>query len=79
MLQKKKILNPSPDDKFHIFSKMKGKVDDNLEFDENVGKFSKRVENAMGKGETVSYEQFLLFPQSFPQDLYYVKNMCLFG
>ena len=27
--------------------------------------FSKRVENAVGKGEIAYYEQFLLFPQCF--------------
>ena len=29
--------------------------------------FSKIVENAVGKGEIARYEQFLLFPQSFPK------------
>ena len=28
-------------------------------------KFSKRVENTVGKGEIAHYEQFLLFPQCF--------------
>ena len=28
-------------------------------------KFSKRVENTVGKGEIARYEQFLLFPQCF--------------
>jgi hypothetical protein len=28
-------------------------------------KFSKRVENTVGKGETAHYDQFLLFPQCF--------------
>ena len=36
-----------------------------FKFDENGGKFSKRVENNVGKGEIAHYEQFLLFPQSF--------------
>ena len=31
----------------------------------NGGKFSERVENAVGKGEIAHHEQFLLFPQSF--------------
>ena len=34
-------------------------------FDENGRKFSKRVENTVGKGEIARYEQFLLFPQCF--------------
>ena len=44
---------------------MKGFADDNLEFDENVRKFFKWVENTGGKGEIARYEQFLLFPQCF--------------
>ena len=38
---------------------------DNFEFDKNGRKFSKRVENTVGKGEIARYEQFLLFPQCF--------------
>ena len=34
-------------------------------FDENGRKFSKRVENNVGKGEIARYEQFLLFPHGF--------------
>ena len=44
---------------------MKEFADDNFEVDENSGKFSERVENAVGKGEIARYEQFLLFPQRF--------------
>ena len=40
-------------------------ADDNFLFDENDRKFSKRVENTVGKGETARYEQFLLFPLCF--------------
>ena len=40
-------------------------ADDNFKFDENSRKFSKPVENAVGKGEIARYEQFLLFPQCF--------------
>ena len=38
---------------------------DNFRFDENLRKFSKQVENTVGKGEIARYEQFLLFPQFF--------------
>ena len=41
---------------------MKEFADDSVSFDENDRKFSKRVENTVGKGEIVRYEQFLLFP-----------------
>ena len=44
---------------------MKEFADDNFRFDENGRKFSKRVENTVGKGEIARYEQFLLFPQCF--------------
>ena len=44
---------------------MKQSADENFEFDENTRKFSKRVENTVGKGEIVRYEQFLLFLQCF--------------
>ena len=37
----------------------------NFKFDENGRKFSKWVENTVGKGEIARYEQFLLFPQCF--------------
>ena len=36
-----------------------------FKFNENSRKFSKRVENTVGKGEIARYEQFLLFPQCF--------------
>ena len=45
--------------------KLKEVADNNLKFDENGRKFSKRVENTVGKGEIACYEQFLLFPQCF--------------
>ena len=45
--------------------KLKDFADDNFKFDENGRKFSKRVENTVGKGEIARYEQFLLFPQCF--------------
>ena len=40
-------------------------ADINFEFDENGRKFSKRVENTVGKGEIARFEQFPLFPQCF--------------
>ena len=46
-------------------SKLKESANDNFKFDENSRKFSKRVENIVGKGEIPRYEQFLLFPQCF--------------
>ena len=46
-------------------SELKDFADDNLKFDKNGRKLSKRVENTVGKGEIARYEQFLLFPQCF--------------
>ena len=50
------------------FSRLKEFADDNFKFDENVGKFSKEVENSGGKGEIARYKQFLLFPQCFQKN-----------
>ena len=46
-------------------SKFKQSADDNFKFDENCRKFSKQVENTVGKGEIACYKQFFLFPQCF--------------
>ena len=57
--------NPLPDDKILDWSILKQSADDNFEFDVNSRKFSKLVENTVGKGEIARYEQFLLCPQCF--------------
>ena len=44
---------------------MKEFAEENSKFDENERKFSKRVENTVGKGEIAHYEQFLRFRQCF--------------
>ena len=46
-------------------NKLKRSADDNFKFDENTRKFSKQVENTVGKVEIARYEQFILFPQCF--------------
>ena len=64
-------------------SKLKEFAHDNFKLDENGRKFSKSVENTLGKGEIVHYKQFLLFPQCsqktctavFSKDLY--SRACL--
>ena len=65
MLESKLSLNPLPDNKMLDWSKLKQFADNNFKFDENSRKFSKRVENTVGKGEIARYEQFLLFPWCF--------------
>ena len=59
------FLNPLPDNKILDGSKLKQSADNNFKFHENSRKFSKWVENTVGKGEIACYEQFLLFPQCF--------------
>ena len=46
-------------------SKLKEFPDDNFRFAEHSRKFSKWVENTVGKGEIARSEQFLLFLQCF--------------
>ena len=46
-------------------SKLKKLADGNFEFDENGRKFSRWVENTVGKGEIAYHEQFLLYPLCF--------------
>ena len=46
-------------------SKLKEVADDKFKSDENGRKFSKWVENIVGKGEIARNQQFLLFPQCF--------------
>ena len=58
-------INPLPDNKILDWSKLKQFADGNYKLYENGRKFSKRVENTVGKGEIARYEQFLLFPPCF--------------
>ena len=46
-------------------SKLKETADNNFKSNKNVRKFSKRVENTVGKGEIAHHEQFLLFTWCF--------------
>ena len=54
------VFNPLPDDKILDRSNFEQSADDNFKFDENCRKFSKRVENTVGKGEIACFKQFLL-------------------
>ena len=56
---------PFPKQQILDCSKLKEFADENFKFDENGRKFSKWVENTVGKGEIACYKQFLLFPQCF--------------
>ena len=57
--------NPLPDDKILDWSKLNQSADDNFEFGVNSRKFSKLIENTVGKGEIARYEQFLIIPWCF--------------
>ena len=61
---------PLPYDKILDGSNLKQSADDNFKYDENRGRFSKRVENTVGYGEIAHYEQFLLFPQCFQKSCF---------
>ena len=72
--------NPFPNYIFLNSSKLKEFVDDNFKFDECGGKFSKRVENTVGKGGVACYERFLLFHSVFKRLVLQTrKNQGLFG
>ena len=49
--------------------KLRDFADNTFKFDENGRKFSKCVENTVGKGEIARHKQFLLFSQCFQKDL----------
>ena len=59
----------------------KRQILDSSKLDENGRKFSKQVENTLGKAEIARYEQFLLFPQCFQNTLYcrHVKTRACLG
>ena len=57
-------LYPFPKRQFKSF-KLKEFSDYNFKSDKSGRKFSKQIENTVGKGEIARHEQFLLFPQCF--------------
>ena len=60
-------------------SKLKEFADDICKFDENGSKFSKRIENTVGKGE-ITHEQFLLSHSVFKSIMLQTRrNKDLFG
>ena len=52
------------------YSNLKVFADDKFKFHEIGRKFSKSVENTVGKGEIARYEQFLLFPLCFQKTFF---------
>ena len=58
-------IQPFPKQQILDPSKLKEFANHNFNFNENERKFSKRVENSVGKGEIAYYKQFLLFPPCF--------------
>ena len=49
-------------------------VDEKLKKKREKLKFSHNLENIAGKGENAGYQHFLLYPQCFPKDSYFVKT-----
>ena len=61
-------------------SKLKEFAGHKFRFDDNGRKFSKQLENTVGKGEIACYEQFLLFHGVFNRLVLQThKNQGLFG
>ena len=60
-----RFFNHFSSDKILDSSKQKEFADDNFKYDQIGRKFSKPVENTVGKGKIARYEQFLLFPLCF--------------
>ena len=63
-------LNLFPKRQFLDSSKMKDLAHDNFKFDENNSMFSKRVENAVGKGEIARLREIFPFLTVFSKGLY---------
>ena len=61
----RKCVDPFPNDKFSTLPNSKSFQTTIFKFDENEKKFSKRVENTVGKGEIALYEHF-----SFPHSVF---------
>ena len=59
------MLLPYPKQQILDLPKVREFADDDFIFDENGGKFSKWIENTVGKGEIARYQQFVLFLQCF--------------
>ena len=73
-------VKPFPKRQILDSSKLKELADDNFEFNENNRKFSKQVENTVGKGEIAHYEQFLFSHSVFQRFVLQAgKNQSLLG
>ena len=66
-----------PDEEILDWSKLQQFADNSFKFDEKSRKFSKLVENTVGKGEIAHYEQFLLFPQCFQKACFPGASKCV--
>ena len=61
----KLYFSPFPKRQILHSPKLKEFADGNFEFEKNGRRFSKGVEDTVGKGEIACYEQFLFFQQCF--------------
>ena len=75
------MINPFQNDIISDASKLKEFADDNFKFDENDRKFSKPVENTVGKGEIACLRAISPFPTVFSKTLYctHVKTRACLG
>ena len=64
------LIQPFPKRQILDSSKLKGFADDNFKLNENGRKFSKRVENTVGKRRNCSLRAISPFPTLFSKDLY---------
>ena len=60
------LFNPFPNDKILITIKLNAFADNKLNITKMMNSPFDRAENTVGKGENAGYQQFLLFPQCFP-------------
>ena len=67
------MVQPFPKREILDCSKLKKFADDNVKFDENGSKFSKKIAKTVVKREIARYEQFLLFLQCF-QKTYFADS-----
>ena len=76
----KLLVNLFPKQQILDSSNLKKFAEDIFKFSENCRKFSKRIENSVGKGETAHYQQFLHFLKCFKRLARQTcKNQGLFG
>ena len=65
------VINPLPDDKILVWSKLKGFADDKFNVATIMISVCDRVEKIVGKGEYAGYQHVLFFPAMFSKAFYF--------